>query len=44
MILGIILFVLFLRFMNKMYDKACKHNLKIVGNYLYEVIKAANRG
>ena len=44
MILGIVLFILFIRFISKMYDKACKHNLKIVGNYLYEVIKAANRG
>lgn len=44
MVLGIILFILFIKGINKMYDKACKHNLKIVGNYLYEVIRAANRG
>ena len=43
MILGIILIILFFRFMGKMYDKTCKHNLRIVGNYLYEVIRAANR-
>ena len=44
MILSVILFVLFIKFLCKMYDKACKHNLKIVGNYLYEIIKTTNRG
>ena len=43
MILGIILIILFFKFINKIYDKACKHNLRIVGTYLYEIIRAANK-
>lgn len=44
MILGIILFILFIKGINKMYKKAVAHNVRLIGNYLYEVIRAANRG
>lgn len=44
MISFVILTALFIRFLGRLYDKSCKHNLKIVGNYLYEIIRAANRG
>lgn len=43
MISYIILMTLFIKWMGKLYNKAAKHNLKIVGNYLYEIIRAANR-
>ena len=44
MILGIILFILFIKGINKMYRKSVAHNAGLLGNYLYEVIRAANRG
>ena len=44
MILGIILFVLFIKGINKMYRKSVSHNVELLGNYLYETIRAANSG
>ena len=44
MILGIILFILFIKGINKMYRKAVAHNVGLLSNYLYGVIRAVNRG
>ena len=43
LILGIILFILIIKMANKAYKKASSRNISIVGNYLYQIIKAANR-
>lgn len=42
MILGIILFILFIKGINKMYRKSVAHNVRLLGDYFYEVIKVAN--
>ena len=44
MILGIILFVLFIKGINKMYKKAARRYYSALAQYLYEINRAANRG
>lgn len=42
MILGILLTILFIKGITKMYRKSVAHNVSLLGNYLYEIIRAAN--
>ena len=43
MIIGIILLMYILKKINKMYKRSVAHNAELVGNYLYEIIKATNQ-
>lgn len=43
MIIGIILSILLIKALNKAYRKSVAHNVGLIGNYLYEVIRVANR-
>jgi len=43
MILFVVITVLFIRGTVKMYRRSVARNAALMGNYLYEVIRAANR-
>lgn len=43
MLFGIVLSAILIRTICRISDKVTKHNMQIFGNYLYQIIREANR-